>query len=189
MLKFYASTKNMQGATGNSVRHYIPVLVSSNSPEILLFDVSEESLKLEVTNDGLSKVDGVAVVASDIIGMELQRETVYIGEMNPGESAIVVFNVSSVAAEKLDSCADFRLVFNNWINEHESESKSVKIPHPTIENEAKNEWQPLTATQNYTTTPEETRKDVATKIPGFGLLTYMFMLVVIAYLKRNLAKI
>jgi hypothetical protein len=40
MLKFYASTKNMLGATGNSVRHYIPVLVSSSSPEILLLDVS-----------------------------------------------------------------------------------------------------------------------------------------------------
>nr|QNO57973.1 hypothetical protein NNIPPFBB_00018 [Methanosarcinales archaeon ANME-1 ERB7] len=190
MLKFYASTKNMLGATGNSVRHYIPVLVSSNSPEILLLDVSEESIKLEVTNDGLSKVDGVAVVASDIIGMELQRETVYIGEMNPGESAIVVFNISSVAAEKQDNSADFRVLFNNWINEHEAEPVCVKIPYHNIENEAKNEGQPLTATQNYTNTAEEKRKDVAeTKIPGFGLITSIFMLVVVAYLKRTQAKI
>jgi len=190
MLKFYASTKNMLGATGNSVRHYIPVLVSSSSPEILLFDVSEESIQLEVTNDGLSKVDGVAVVASDISGMELQREKVYIGEMNPGESAIVVFNISSVAAEEQDSGADFRVVFNNWINEHESESTSVKIPYHNIENEAKNEGQPLTATQKSANTPEEKRKDVAeTKIPGFGVLTTIVMLVVVVYLKRKRAKI
>jgi len=66
----------------------------------------------------------------------------------------------------------------------------VKIPYHNIENEDKKEAQPLTATQNYTSRPEEKRKDSAeAKIPGFGLITTIFMLVVITYLKRKRAKI
>lgn len=187
MLKLYVRTENMLGKSSKSVRHYIPVIVSSNGLKMSPRAVSEESIKLEVTNEGFSKVDGVAVVASDIKGMELQKESVYIGEMSPWESALVVFNISSVAAEEQDNSADFRVVFNNWINEHESESICVKIPYHITKSEDKKEVQPATTTQNYMTTPEQ--KDVAeAKISGFGLVTAMFLLVVVAYLKGKRAK-
>ena len=187
MLKLYVYTENMQGKSSPCVRHYIPVIVSSRSLKITPLDVSEESIKLEVTNEGFSKVDDVAVVASDVKGMELQKESVYIGNMSPWESTLVVFNISSVAVEEPDNSADFRVVFNNWINEHESESLCVKIPYHITKSEDKNEVQPATTTQNYTTTPEQ--KDVAeAKIPGFGLLTAMFMLVVVEYLMQKRAK-
>jgi len=177
----------MMGKKSPCVRHYIPVIVSRRSLKITPLAVSEESIKLEVTNKGLSKVDGVAVVASDIKGLELQTESVYIGEMSPWESTLVVFNVSSVAAEEQDNNADFRVVFNNWINEHESESISVKIPYHITKSEDKKEVQPATTTQNYTTTPEQ--KDVAeAKIPGFGLVTAMFLLIVVAYSMQKRAK-
>ncbi len=140
-----------------------------------------------MTNEGFSKVDGVSVLASDIKGMELQKESVYIGAMSPWESVIVVFNISSVAAEEPDNNAVFRVVFNNGINEHESESLCVKIPYHITKREDKNEVQPATTTQNYTTTPEQ--KDVAeAKIPGFGLVTAMFLLIVVAYSMRKRAK-
>ena len=48
LLKFYADTENMQGKNSPSVRHYIPVIVSSSSLKITPLDVSEESIKLEV---------------------------------------------------------------------------------------------------------------------------------------------
>jgi len=187
LLKLYVYAENMMGKNSPSVRHYIPVIVSSSSLKITPLAVSEESIKLEVTNEGFSKVDGVSVLASDIKGMKLQKESVYIGNMSPWESVIVVFNVSSVATEEPDKSADFRVVFNNWINEHESESLSVKIPYHITKSEDKKEVQPAATTQNYMTTPEQ--KDVAeAKIPGFGLVTAMFLLVVVAYLMRKQAK-
>jgi len=187
LLKLYVRTENMMGRNSPCVRHYIPVIVSSRSLKITPRAVSEESIKLEVMNEGFSKVDSVAVVASDIKGMKLQKESVYIGEVSPWESTLVVFNVSSVAAEEPDKSVDFRVVFNNWINEHESESICVKIPYHITKSEDKNEVQPAATTQNYTTTPEQ--KDVAeASIPGFGLVTAMFLLVVVAYLKGKRAK-
>ena len=127
----------MLGKSSKSVRHYIPVIVSSNGLKMSPRAVSEEGIKLEVTNEGFSKVDGVVVVASDIKGLELQNERVYIGEMSPWESALVVFNVRSVALEEQDNSADFRVVFNNWINEHESESICVKIPYHITKSDKK----------------------------------------------------
>jgi len=186
MLKFYAYTDNMQGATGNSVRYYIPVLVSSSSPEISPLDVSEESIKLEVVNEGVSKVDGVAVLASDISGIELQKERVYIGEMKNGESAIAVFNISKVAADGVENSAVFRVVYMNGINKHESKSVCVRIPYCNIKEEGQS---PIpTPTQRSTTTLEEKQKlGAETTVPGFELLISIFILVVVAYLMRKRA--
>lgn len=239
MIKFYAYTENMEGKQGKNLRYYIPVVVSSSSLTITPVDASEERIKLEVTNDGMSEIDGVAVVASNINGIELQKEKVLIGKMGPWESAVVEFNIHSVATEEPEKRADFRVVYYNWVNKHESKPICVKIPYHLIGNGDDNERQPLTATQNYMTTLEEKVKDTVeamiigevkekvgnlspeqkeeiiekvigevenlspeqkteikekvkdaaeAKIPGFGLITTIFMLVVVVYLKRKRAK-
>lgn len=239
MIKFYAYTENMEGKQAKNLRYYVPVVVSSSSLTITPVDASEERIKLEVTNDGMSKIDGVAVVASNINGIELQKEKVLIGKMGPWESAVVEFNIHSVATEEQEKSADFRVVYYNWVNKHESKPICVKIPYHLIGNGDDNERQPLTATQKYMTTLEEKVKDTVealiieevkekvgnlspeqkegliekvigevenlspeqkteikekvkdaaeAKIPGFGLITTIFMLVVVVYLKRKRAK-
>jgi hypothetical protein len=220
MIKFYAYTENMECKQGKNLRYYVPVVVSSSSLTITPVDASEERIKLEVTNDGMSKIDGVAVVASNINGIELQKEKVLIGKMGPWESAVVEFNIHSVATEEQEKSADFRVVYYNWVNKHESKPICVKIPYHLIGNGDDNERQPLTATQKYMTALEEKVKDTVeamiieevkekvgnlspeqkteikekvkdaaeAKIPGFGLITTIFMLVVVVYLKRKRAK-
>ena len=111
------------------------------------------------------------------------------------------FNIHSVATEEQEKSADFRVVYYNWVNKHESKPICVKIPYHLIGNGDDNERQPLTATQKYMTTLEEKVKDTVealiieevkdaaeAKIPGFRLITTIFMLVIVVYLKRKRAK-
>lgn len=185
MLKFFADIKNYEGKPTGNIDYYIPITVSS-SVGISPLDVSGESIKLEVTNEGISKVDSVAVLASDICGIELQKERVYIGEMKNGESAIAVFNISKVAADGVENSAVFKAVYMNGINKHESKSVCVGIPFRNIKEEGKS---PIsTPAQRSTTTLEEKQKPGAeTTVPGFELLSSVFMLVVVVYLMRKRA--
>jgi len=183
MLKFFADIYGPEGKHTGHIDYYIPITVSS-SVGISPLDVSEGSIKLEVTNEGVSKVNSVAVLASDISGIEFQKERVYIGEMKNGESAIAVFNISKVAADGVENSAVFKAVYMNGINKHESKSVCVGISSRNIKEEGQS---PIpTPTQRSTTTLEEKQKPGAeTAVPGFELLTSIFMLVVVAYLMRK----
>lgn len=123
MLKFVADIENMHGRSSKGIHYYIPVTVSG-SLEISPVEISLESTKLELVNEGLSTIDDVVVSVSNASGIEYQVEKVYIGKMKPNESTIVNFPI--VKAEEGNS-AVFKVAYRNGINPHES-SVRVEIP-------------------------------------------------------------
>ena len=134
MLKFIADIEDMEGKSSKGIRYFIPVIVSGTLNLLSLpldLEVSQNEVRLEVINEGLSDVDSVYVAVSKASGVEFAREETYIGRIPSGESAIVIFNVIKVikADGEGDSAnAIFKAAYKNGVNEHESNQVCVRIP-------------------------------------------------------------
>ncbi|MGB7532808.1 MAG: hypothetical protein WA977_07515 [Halobacteriota archaeon] len=190
MLKFIADIEDMKGKSSRGIRYYIPIIVSS-SLKISPMEVSRESIKLEVTNEGISEVNSVAVLASDVSGIEFQRERIYIGKMKPGESAIAVFNISG--AEEGENSAVFKAAYKNGINKHESKPVCVRIPccndkerekgESLLEEHSAASFSVITATPTPTPTPTSSSSlTPALKLPRVGVAFAFAGLLPVAYL-------
>ena len=188
MLKFVADIEDMKGKSSKGIRYFIPIVVTG-TVNILPQEVSENEVRLEVINEGLSDVNGVYVVAvstaSGVSGAKCQPGKIYIGKIKSGESAIAVFKVNK--AENAN--AVFKAVYKNGINKHESNQISVMIPcgHCNDNEEKREKGDPLleehseTSFSTPTPTPTHTRASSfssALKLPGFvAVFTFAGLLV------------
>ncbi|RLG34093.1 hypothetical protein DRN80_03810 [Methanosarcinales archaeon] len=133
MLKFVAEIEDTHGESSKGIRYFIPVVVTG-TVNLLPQEVTEDEVRLEVVNEGLSDVDNVYVVAVPSVttaGMvECQPEKVYIGKIKYGESAIAAFKVHNTKIGEGVLQAVFRAVYKNGINKHESNQICVTIPWP-----------------------------------------------------------
>jgi hypothetical protein len=146
MLKFIADVEDTQGKSGKGIRYFIPVTVSG-TVNILPLEVSQDEVKLEVINEGLSDVDSVYILAacSNASRARCQPEKVYIGRIKPGESATAVFNVNKAGEKEGEECAvlNFKAVYKNGINKHESDMVCVRMPYSAEEEKEKEKGEPL----------------------------------------------
>jgi hypothetical protein len=122
MLKFIADIEDMEGKRSKGIRYFIPIVITG-TVNILPQEVTENEIRLEVINDGLSDVGSVYVTAS---GVECQQERVYIGRIKSGESAIAVFKLNGV--KKGENSVIFKATYRNGINKHESNPVCVRMP-------------------------------------------------------------
>ncbi|RCV63227.1 hypothetical protein C5S53_14860 [Methanophagales archaeon] len=125
MLKFIADIEDMAGKGSKGINYFVPVVVSG-TVNILPQEVSENEVRLEVINEGLSDVTCVYVVAvvTNAEGIESPSESRYLGNIKSGESAIATFEVNKGEVNK----AVFKAVFKHGINKHESNQVCVIIP-------------------------------------------------------------
>ena len=148
MLKFIADIEDMEGKSSKGIRYFIPIVVTG-TVNLLPLEVSENEVRLEVINEGLSDVNGVYVVAvSTASGVECQPERVYIGKIKYGESAIAVFKVNK--AEEEVNRAVFKAVYKTGINKHESNQVCVIIPCLHCEEEKREKEESLLEEQSET---------------------------------------
>ena len=136
MLKFVAEIEDTHGESSKGIRYFIPVVVAG-TVNLLPQEVSENEVRLEVVNEGLSDVNDVYVIAVPAVttvtapGMvECQPEKVYIGKIKHGESAIAAFKVNKTKIGEGVPRAVFKAVYKNGINKHESNQICVTIPCP-----------------------------------------------------------
>jgi len=185
MLKFIADIEDVEGKSSKGIHYFIPIVVTG-TVNILPLEVSENEVRLEVINEGLSDVNGVYVVAvSTASEAKCQPGKIYIGKIKSGESAIAVFKVNK--AENAN--AVFKAVYKNGINKHESNQISVMIPcgHCNDNEEKREKGDPLleehseTSFSTPTPTPTHTRASSfssALKLPGFvAVFTFAGLLV------------
>ncbi len=132
MLKFIADIEDMAGISSKNINYFIPIVVTG-TVNILQQEVSENEVRLEVINEGLSDVTCVYVVAvdSNAKGIEDPPERLYLGNIKSGESAIAVFKVNKAGMNR----AVFKVVFKHGINKHESNQVCVIIPRSGEEEE------------------------------------------------------
>lgn len=187
MLKFVADIEDMAGKRSKGIHYFIPVLVTG-TVNILPQEVSENEVRLEVINEGLSDVTCVYVVAvvSNAKGIENPPESMYLGNIKSCESAIAAFEVNN---EEMNS-AVFKAVFKHGINKHESNQVFVIIP-PSRENEEKGETI-LKELSFSTPTPTHASSSGSTqplRIPGFvAAIAFAGLLVVTLALARERRK-
>ena len=136
MLKFIADIEDMEGKRSKGIRYFIPIVVTG-TVNILPQEVTENEIRLEVINEGLSDVDSVYVAISTTNGVECLQERVYIGRMKSGESAIAVFKVNGV--KKGENSVIFKATYRNGINKHESNPVRVRMPCSAEEEKDKEE--------------------------------------------------
>jgi len=136
MLKFVADIEDTHGESSKGIRYFIPVVVAG-TVNLLPQEVTEDEVRLEVVNEGLSDVNNIYVIAVPAVttvttaGMvECQPEKVYIGKIKHGESAIAAFKVNKTKIGKGVPQAVFKAVYKNGINKHESNQIYVTIPCP-----------------------------------------------------------
>ena len=135
MLKFVADIEDAHGESSKDIRYFIPVVVTG-TVKLLPQEVTEDEVRLEVVNEGLSDVNDVYVVAVPAVTTAgvVQPERIYIGKIEHGESAIAAFKVDANETrteEGVPRQAVFKAVYKNGINEHESRQISVAIPCPS----------------------------------------------------------
>ncbi len=131
MLKFIADIEDMEGKSSKGIRYFIPVTVSGTLNLLSLpldLEISQNEVRLEVINEGLSDVDCVYVAVSKASGVEFAQEETYIGRIPSGESAIAIFNVIKADGEGDSANAIFKAAYKNGVNEHESNQVCVRIP-------------------------------------------------------------
>ena len=200
MLKFVADIEDAHGESSKGIRYFIPVVVTG-TVKLLPQEVTEDEVRLEVVNEGLSDVNDVYVVAVPAVTtagvVKCQPERIYIGKIEHGESAIAAFKVDANETRTeggVPRRAVFKAVYKNGINEHESGQISVAIPCPSSGyDEAKREQTefsaaltPAPATGAAASTPAP-----ALKLRGFGgvfAFTAVFIVVVaftLAFVKRR----
>jgi hypothetical protein len=142
MLKFIADIEDMKGKSSKGIRYFIPITISG-TVNILPLEVSQNEVRLEVTNEGLSDVDSVYVVVSNATGVEVQPEKVYIGKIKSGDSTIVIFNVIEAEEEGTSANTFFKAVYRNGVNRHESNPVCVRMPCSTEEEKEKEKGESL----------------------------------------------
>lgn len=196
LLKFIADIEDMEGKSSKGIRYFIPIVVTG-TVNLLPLEISENEVRLEVINEGLSDVNGVYVVAvSTASGVECQPERVYMGKIKYGESAIAVFKVNK--AEEEVNRAVFKAVYKNGINKHESNQICVIIPCLHCEEEKREQEESLLEEQSETSfsaltvTPTPTLSSSssstsALKLTGFGaVFTFAGLFVVaVAFAKKR----
>ncbi|MFZ2071533.1 MAG: hypothetical protein WAV32_08080 [Halobacteriota archaeon] len=177
MLKFVADIEDVYGKRSSGIHYFIPVQVSG-AVNLIPRENSENEVKLEVINEGLSDVSCVYVTASDVAGAELQPETVYAGKINAGDSAIVVFNVIN-AEEGAECSATFKATFKHGINKHESNPVYVNIPCAAGVSEATHESENAFVPAQTSLTPASSPSPTSSsKLGGYGaLFTFAGLLV------------
>jgi hypothetical protein len=144
LLKFIADIKDTQGKSSKGIRYFIPVTVS-DTVNMLPVEVSQKEVRLEVINEGLSDVESVYAVVSNATGVEVQQEKVYIGRIKPGESATAVFTVNKAGEKEGEESAvlNFKAVYKNGINKHESDLVCVRMPYSAEEEKEKEKGESL----------------------------------------------
>lgn len=184
MLKFVADIQDMAGKKSKGIHYFIPVVVSG-TVNILPQDVSENEVRLEVINEGLSDVTCVYVVAvvSNAKGIENPPERMYLGTIKSGESAIAMFEVNNKEMNR----AVFKAVFKHGINKHESNQVCVIIPSSGEERE---KGETILNAQSFSTpTPTHASSSGSTqplRIPGFvAAIAFAGLLVVTLALARE----
>ena len=198
MLKFVADIEDAHGESSKGIRYFIPVVVTG-TVKLLPQEVTEDEVRLEVINEGLSDVNNVYVVAVPAVTtagvVECQPERIYIGKIEHGESAIAAFKVDvneTRTEEGVPRRALFKAVYKNGINEHESGQISVAIPCPSLDyDEAKREQTEFSAALTPTPATGAAASAPALKLRGFGgvfAFTALFIVVVaftLAFVKRR----
>ena len=199
MLKFVADIEDAHGESSKGIRYFIPVVVTG-TVKLLPQEVTEDEVRLEVVNEGLSDVNSVYVVAVPAVTtagvVECQPERIYIGKIEHGESAIAAFkvDVNETRTEGgVPRRAVFKAVYKNGINEHESGQISVAIPCPSSGyDEAKREQTEFSAALTPApATGAASTPAPALKLRGFGgvfAFTALFIVVVaftLAFVKRR----
>lgn len=180
MLKFIADIEDMDGKSSKGIRYFIPVIVEGTL-NILPLEVSENEVRLEVINEGLSDVNSVYVLAmdSDVSGMECQPEKVYIGRMKSGDSATAVFTVNNAEEAEnnanIDTVLKFKAVYKNGINKHESKPVYVRMPCSAEEDKGKSQLEEQSETSFRVLTASQTSASsssliAASKLSGFGVV-------------------
>lgn len=173
MLKFVADIEDMASKKSKGIHYFIPVVVSG-TVNILPQDVSENEVRLEVINEGLSDVTCVYVVAvvsnanananANAKGIENPPERMFLGNIKSGESAIAAFEVNNEEMSR----AVFKAVFKHGINKHESNQVCVIIPSSREEREKR---ETILKEQSFSTpTPTHASSSGSTpplRIPGF----------------------
>ncbi len=167
MLKFVADIEDMAGKKSKGIHYFIPVVVTG-TVNILPQDVSENEVRLEVINEGLSDVTCVYVVAvvsnANATGIENPPERMYLGNIKSGESAIAAFEVNNEEMSR----AVFKAVFKHGINKHESNQVCVIMPSSGEERE---KGETILKEQSFSTpTPTHASSSGSTpplRIPGF----------------------
>jgi hypothetical protein len=195
MLKFIADIEDMEGKSSKGIRYFIPIVVTG-TVNILPQEISENEVRLEVINEGLSDVNVVYVVAavSNASGVECQPERVYIGKIKSGESAIAVFNVNKTEEREITTV--FKAVYKNGINKHESNPVCVLIPCLHCEEEKRKQEESLLEEQSeasfsaltVTSTPTLSSSSTsALKLTDFGaVFTFVGLFVVaVAFAKKK----
>ncbi|HID20281.1 MAG TPA: hypothetical protein EYP28_05035 [Methanophagales archaeon] len=176
MLKFVADIEDMEGKSSKDIRYFIPVVVAG-TVDVLPLEVSEDEIRLEVINEGLSNVNCVYVVAevTNARGVENPPERMYLGNIKSGESAIAVFEVN-----KGDRVV-FKVVFKNGINKHESKEVCVMIPSSAEEEEERETvLDAHTFSAPTPTQASDSHLTSAEKIPGFVAVAAFAGLFVVA---------
>jgi len=188
MLKFVADIEDMQGKNSKGIRYFIPVVIAG-TVNILPLEVSENEVRLEVINEGLSDVNGVYVVAAGLNASgaseaKCQPEKVYVGKIKSGESAVAVFKFNfNVNKAENEVCVEnanavFKAVYKNGINEHESNQICVMIPCGHCNEEKRENGEPLL--EEHSETSFSTLSSSALKLPGFGAVVALAGLIVAA---------
>ncbi len=142
MLKFTADIEDMKGKSSKGIHYFIPITISG-TVNILPLEVSQNEVRLEVTNEGLSDVDSVYVAVSNATGVEAQPEKAYIGKIKSGESTIVIFNVIKAEEEGTSANTFFKAVYKNGVNRHESNPVCVRMPCSSEEEKEKGKEESL----------------------------------------------
>ena len=176
MLKFTANIEDMNRKRIKGIRYFIPVMVTG-TVNLIPVEITENEVRLEVINEGLSDVDCVYVTASDVTGAEIQQEKVYAGRIRSGESAIVVFKV--INAEEEACSAVFKAIFKHGINKHESNPVCVEIPYSDElfekQSEPETYIEPLPVSQSQASSSSSTS---SSNLPGYGVvLAFLGLLV------------
>jgi len=200
MLKFVADIEDAHGESSKGIRYFIPVVVAG-TVNLLPQEVTEDEVRLEVVNEGLSDVNNVYVVAVPAVTaagvVECQPERIYVGKIEHGESAIAAFKVDvneTRTEEGVPRRAVFKAVYKNGINKHESGQISVAIPCPSLGyDEAKREQTEFSAALTPTPAPSAAASTPAPalKLRGFGgvfAFAALFIIVVaftLAFVKRR----
>ena len=197
MLKFVADIEDAHGESSKDIRYFIPVVVTG-TVKLLPQEVTEDEVRLEVVNEGLSDVNDVYVVAVPAVTTAgvVQPERIYIGKIEHGESAIAAFKVDANETRTeggVPRQAVFKAVYKNGINEHESRQISVAIPCPgSGYDEAKREQTEFsTALTPAPATAPSAASAPALKLRGFDgvfAFTALFIVVVaftLAFVKRR----
>jgi len=194
MLKFVADIEDAHGESSKDIRYFIPVVVTG-TVKLLPQEVTEDEVRLEVINEGLSDVNDVYVVAVPAVTTAgvVQPERIYIGKIEHGESAIAAFKVDANETrteEGVPRQAVFKAVYKNGINEHESRQISVAIPCPSSGyDEPKREQTEFSTalTPAPATAPSAASAPApALKLRGFGgVFAFAALFITLAFVKRR----